>query len=339
MKTKIEFQVIPSMDIDENGIYSSRRGSIAGQNRMRYPFSPVHRIENYMFDGISGIYTINMSNINLCDATIPFFKGISKLMKNPGPILKGNSPNLLWYLSGGIRTIEQVEIILNKYQPDRIVLGGSWIEMESESKAISILVEKFGPKFVADVAIGYANDNSGNLVLKKNKWQEDVAIEFSTAMNLLKNAGVQQIFVNSKEVAGTGEGPDLKLALSVKEFGFQIYAGSGVSKLSHILDAYDLGLYGVISGTAFLNGSLTITKVKEYLKLQNHPERAKDEVLLGNFPTKGNFSESFKKNYPQWGYTTKRKGKNAYDEQGNLTKNQIPVFVKKWEFGGNRNFF
>lgn len=85
-----------------------------------------------------------------------------------------------------------------------------------------------------------------------------------------------------------------------------------------------------IAVLCFAIGVLLIFAVKSIIRLTlgvkdfnyNHPEEGENEVFVTN---------AWEDDYYHIGWSTKRKGKQAYDIYGNPLKSGFPVFVKKSE--------
>ena len=87
-----------------------------------------------------------------------------------------------------------------------------------------------------------------------------------------------------------------------------------------------------------------IVKNSEKSKVKNfkHPELQTGEIFLTNISSKYYWNrelglyerspKSLKINFKEIGYKSKRLGKNAYNQNGNLIRGQRPVFVKKKEY-------
>lgn len=61
---------------------------------------------------------------------------------------------------------------------------------------------------------------------------------------------------------------------------------------------------------------------------QDHPECREGEVFLADFSRRHN-------DYKRIGYKTKRIGKVAYDVNGNIAEELVPIFVSKQEWDEN----
>ena len=189
---------------------------------------------------------------------------------------------IIWQVGGGIRTEEDVERVIKQYGAQKIILGGAAIDRETENRYLSRLVKKYGAeKFIIDIAIGASNTEPSKKVLKKNGWKDDVELPFEDALKLLKNIGIKETIVTSKERDGMGQGPDLVLASYVQKYGFSVTASGGVSSVENCVNAFKAGLDNVVVGKALLDGKITLAEIQNSL---NNSRSAKSTLLKRIIP-------------------------------------------------------
>lgn len=159
-------------------------------------------------------------------------------------------------LGGGIRTIENIEIILCK-GIERVILGTSAVRNPE-------LVKKALKTFENNVVVGIDAKHGIVAIEGWAKTSEFTAVGFARKMEEL---GAKTIIYTDISKDGMLSGPNLKaIEEMVKAVKVDIIAAGGVSKLEDIKNLKEIGTAGAIIGKALYTGDIDLKKALEIAK-------------------------------------------------------------------------
>lgn len=158
-------------------------------------------------------------------------------------------------LGGGIRSLEQIENILN-LGVKRVILGSSALNLEFVKQAI----DKFGSD---KIVIGI---DCKNMMVATHGWlnvSNIYAIDFA---KMLKKIGVKTIIFTDIAKDGTLEGINLEQTKKlIDETNLDIIASGGAKTNLDIKKAKEIGAYGIILGKSIYSGSIDLKEaIKEF---------------------------------------------------------------------------
>ncbi len=158
-------------------------------------------------------------------------------------------------LGGGIRTISQIENILN-IGVKRVILGSSALNLDFVKEAIL----KFGSD---KIVVGI---DCKNMLIATHGWlkvSEINAIDFALK---LKEIGVKTIIFTDIAKDGTLEGINLSQTKAlIDATNLDIIASGGAKTVTDIDNAKKIGAYGIILGKSIYSGSIDLADaIKKY---------------------------------------------------------------------------
>lgn len=151
-------------------------------------------------------------------------------------------------VGGGIRSIEEIEIVLNK-GIERVILGTSAVE---DPKLVKEALANFG----ANIAIA-VDAKDGKVFLDGwNKESEFSAVEFAKNM---EDLGAKTIIYSDISKSGMLFGPNIKAIEKMKQsVNINIIAAGGVKSIEDIKTLKDIGMSGAIIGRALYTGEVKL---------------------------------------------------------------------------------
>lgn len=106
-------------------------------------------------------------------------------------------------VGGGIRSLSDADLLL-KSGADKIILN---TPLYSDKKLVNQLVKKYGSQFVVG-SVDYKIEDKNNVVFIENG-SKKVEMNFSKYLNYLDTLNIGEIYLNSIDRDGTGQGFDL----------------------------------------------------------------------------------------------------------------------------------
>ena len=153
-------------------------------------------------------------------------------------------------LGGGIRSLEQIENILN-LGVKRVILGSSALNLEFVKEAI----DKFGND---KIVIGI---DCKNMMVATHGWLNVSNINAIDFAKMLKEIGVKTIIFTDIAKDGTLEGINLEQTKKmIDETNLDIIASGGAKTNLDIKNAKEIGAYGIILGKSIYSGSIDLKK-------------------------------------------------------------------------------
>ncbi len=158
-------------------------------------------------------------------------------------------------LGGGIRSLDQIENILN-LGVKRVILGSSALNLEFVKQAIN----KFGSE---KIVIGI---DCKNMMVATHGWLNVSNINAIDFAKMLKEIGVKTIIFTDIAKDGTLEGINLEQTKKlIDETKLDIIASGGAKTNLDIKNAKEIGAYGIILGKSIYSGSIDLKEaIKEF---------------------------------------------------------------------------
>ena len=175
-----------------------------------------------------------------------------------------NNTNLRIQTGGGVRSEEDVEILLNA-GASRVVVGSMAVK---DKEATIALLEKFGADSIV-LALDVKKDGDGVYKAAVSGWQESSDKLLTVLVSEYLEHGLKHVLCTDIERDGTMEGPNVALyEILGKQFpGLQVQASGGVKALEDLVHLKnDTNVAGVIVGKAIYEGAFTVQAALETIK-------------------------------------------------------------------------
>ena len=150
-------------------------------------------------------------------------------------------------LGGGIRSIEQIDVLLS-IGIKRVILGSSALNLDFVKQAI----DKYGSD---KIVVGI---DCKNMMVATHGWLNTSDIEATDFANKLKNIGVKTIIFTDIAKDGTLTGISVESTKKMVETGLDIVASGGAKSLDDIKIAEEIGCEGIILGKSIYNGNIDL---------------------------------------------------------------------------------
>jgi phosphoribosylformimino-5-aminoimidazole carboxamide ribotide isomerase len=236
--------VIPAVDIMDSKCVRLVRGD---PSQMRvYSDNPVEMAKKWVDEGAELLHVVDL------DAAMD--KGENtKVVKE----IVENVPVKVQF-GGGVRTIKKAEELLS-FGVHRVVFGTSLL---LDPNVIVETVRRFGSERVA-VSLDIKN---GKIAIKG--WKKPTETSFLEAARFAEEKlNVGMLILTSVDRDGTLKGPSTVYAEKLLEtVKIPVVLSGGVSSLSDLVRLGQLGVYGVIVGTALYEGKFSLKDAVKVVK-------------------------------------------------------------------------
>lgn len=158
-------------------------------------------------------------------------------------------------LGGGIRTLAQIEELLN-IGVKRVILGSIALNLDFVKEAI----DKFGPE---KIVIGI---DCKNMKVSTHGWLDTTDIDAVDFALKLKALGIKTIIFTDIAKDGTLEGINVaQTKKMIDSTGLDIVASGGAKSMNDIKNAKEIGSFGIILGKSIYSGAIDLKKaIEEY---------------------------------------------------------------------------
>lgn len=151
---------------------------------------------------------------------------------------------------GGIRTIEDVDYCFETLHVDRVIIGTQAVCSDT---FVQSLLENYGSERIVvsvDMTNGYVATHG---------WTTTTNIEGIKFLKMLEKIGVRYVLVTDIARDGMLSGANFDLYQQIsKETSLQLILSGGIKDIKDIQCAQEKGYYGVITGRALYEGTLSI---------------------------------------------------------------------------------
>lgn len=239
--------VIPAIDLYNGKVVRLLKGST--QNVTVYSDDPAQVAQRYEKDGAKLLHVVDLNGAK--EGKLKNLYSLNKILKKVSvPVQFG----------GGIRTVSAVKQVFN--------MGASRIVIGTKAYEDPRFLEKLPRKIIENIVI--AADMKGKALYVKG-WDERASISVSSFIKKMQAKCIKTFLVTQILRDGTLEGPDFSgMRGLVSRFSCVLFILSGgVSTLSDIKKAAELGVYGVIVGKAFYEKRFTLKQSLRTAKFFN----------------------------------------------------------------------
>jgi phosphoribosylformimino-5-aminoimidazole carboxamide ribotide isomerase len=240
--------IIPAIDILENEAVRLYKGDYS--QKTVYSKEPWELVKAFQTNGAELIHLVDLNGAR--NASDINRESIVKIRK---------SSSLKIQIGGGIRDLEKLKYYL-EIGMDRFIIG---------TAAVS------NPQFVEDALklVGQQNliisvDAFAGMV-KISGWEESTQLTYDDLLKRVANQGITQIVFTDISQDGTLSGPNLISYKHILDtYNFDLIASGGIASMKDILDLTSIKaknpLYGVITGKAIYEGSLSLKESIDTIK-------------------------------------------------------------------------
>lgn len=164
--------------------------------------------------------------------------------------LKGiiNEAKIDCELGGGIRTISQIDTLLN-IGVKRVILGSSALNLDFVKEAVT----KYGPE---KIVVGI---DCKNMKVSTHGWLNTTDIDAIDFAKKLKEIGIKTIIFTDIAKDGTLEGINTQQTkMMIENTNLDIIASGGAKSLKDIENAKSIGCYGIILGKSLYDNQIDL---------------------------------------------------------------------------------
>lgn len=238
----MSFIIYPAIDLKDGKAVRLKQGDM--DKSTVYSESPAKVAKEFQAAGAQWIHVVDLNGA---------FAGKSQNLDAIKSIV--NAVDIPVQLGGGIRTMENINTMLNEVGVQRVILG---TVAAKNPELVKEAVQKYGEK----IAVGI-DTKDGYVAV--NGWAEKSEILAADLAKAMKTAGVKTIIYTDISKDGMMEGPNIEQTKSISNIGgIDVILSGGISCAQDILDAKAAGFAGAISGKAIYQGTINL---KEVLKL------------------------------------------------------------------------
>ncbi|MEG0453056.1 MAG: 1-(5-phosphoribosyl)-5-[(5-phosphoribosylamino)methylideneamino]imidazole-4-carboxamide isomerase [Coprobacillus sp.] len=156
-------------------------------------------------------------------------------------------------LGGGIRSKETVDLYLSGVGIDRVILGTAAIE---DPEFLKLALNKYGPERIVvgvDVKDGYVSTSG---------WLHTTKVHYLDFLKELEKIGVKYIVCTDISKDGTLTGPSFELYEDIhSKSPIQFVVSGGIKDAEDIYKVNEKGYYGCIVGKAYYEGKVDLEEV------------------------------------------------------------------------------
>lgn len=154
-------------------------------------------------------------------------------------------------VGGGIRTLETVELLLERVGVGRVILGTAALRDPA-------LVEAAVKRYTDRVAVGIDARN-GRVAVEG--WAEDTDTTPLELARFMGRIGVRSLIYTDISRDGTLSGPNFEATAElIRQTGLEVILSGGMSRLSNVTRAREIGAAGCIIGTALYEGAIRLSE-------------------------------------------------------------------------------
>ena len=238
----MSFIIYPAIDLKDGKAVRLKQGDM--DKSTVYSESPAKVAKEFHDAGAQWIHVVDLNGA---------FAGKSQNLDVIKSIV--NAVDIPVQLGGGIRTMENIDTMLNEVGVQRVILGTI---AAKNPELVKKAVRKYGEK----IAVGI-DAKDGYVAV--NGWAEKSEILAVDLAKAMKAAGVKTIIYTDISKDGMMEGPNIEQTKSISNIGgIDVILSGGISGTQDILDAKAAGFAGAISGKAIYQGTINL---KEVLRL------------------------------------------------------------------------
>lgn len=235
----MNFIIYPAIDLKEGKAVRLQQGNM--DKTTVYGDNPAIIAKELESSGAKWIHIVDLNGA---------FAGKSKNLDAIKSII--NSVNIPLQLGGGIRTMKNIDTMLNEVGVQRVILGTA---AAKNPQLVKDAVQKYGDK----IAVGI---DAKNGYVAVNGWAEESSILAIDLARQMKNIGVKTFIYTDILKDGMMEGPNIEQTKMISEIGgIDVILSGGISCKQDVINAKDAGFAGAITGKAIYTGAIDLNEV------------------------------------------------------------------------------
>lgn len=237
--------LIPAIDLKDGEAVRLFKGDY--NNKTVYSSSPESIAKIFEDVGAHYLHVVDLDGAkDACTSNLETIKKIRESISIP------------MELGGGIRNMDTVDLYLNDIGINRVILGTAAI---NNPEFLKEAINKYGPDRIVvgvDIKDGYVLTSG---------WLETSRVYYLDFLKYLESIGVKIIVCTDISKDGTLTGPSFPIYRSIKEnTNLDFVVSGGVKDIEDILKVNELGYYGCIVGKAYYEGKIDLREVISCLR-------------------------------------------------------------------------
>ena len=237
--------VIPAIDLKDGQAVRLFKGDY--NNKTVYSDKPWEIAKGFEDMGADFLHVVDLDGAK--EANTANIETIKKIRSNISIPME---------LGGGIRNMDTVKLYLEDIGINRVILGTAAI---NDPDFLKEALNKYGPDRIVvgvDVKNGYVSTSG---------WLEDSNVYYLDFLKELEKIGVKYIVCTDISKDGTLTGPSFDLYDSIyKNSSINFVVSGGVKDENDIYKVNELGYYAVIVGKAYYEGKINLKETLECLR-------------------------------------------------------------------------
>ncbi|MBE5780617.1 MAG: 1-(5-phosphoribosyl)-5-[(5-phosphoribosylamino)methylideneamino]imidazole-4-carboxamide isomerase [Clostridiales bacterium] len=226
--------VFPAIDMKDGNCVRLLRGDYAQQTV--YGTDPAAMAKSFFDAGATHIHVVDLDGAR------------DGLGKNLSAIEEMAKLGVFIQTGGGIRTLDDVRRRMDA-GVSRCIIGTAAVENPD-------MVAKAAALYPGAIAVGI--DERNGFVATRG-WETDSGVKVLDLALKMKSFGVDTVIHTDISRDGMKTGPNMKKSVALMEqTGMNIVVSGGVGALSHVEDAVNNDLYGIIIGKALYDGEIDL---------------------------------------------------------------------------------
>jgi phosphoribosylformimino-5-aminoimidazole carboxamide ribotide isomerase len=235
-------QIFPSIDIVNGKVAKLIQGKIESIKFYEEYDSPIKVAKKWESLGANALHIIDI------DAAL----NIGNNRKIINGIIK--SVNIPVQVGGGIRSIEDIEHILNM-GAKRVIIGSLAF---NSINIIEEILKEYGKESLV-IALDHING-----IVMINGWRSSTKIKIEEAIKNFKDKGAKFFLVTSILKDGLLSGTDIEILRKICHIkGIEIFAAGGITRIEEINALKNIGVSAIIIGRALYEGILNLKEIIE----------------------------------------------------------------------------
>lgn len=235
---------IAAIDLIDNQVVRLVKGKI--ENKTVYSNDPIETAKKWESQGVDALHIVDL------DLALDTGKNNTNLIFKIVDAI-----NIPVQVAGGIRTINNINKILDKNNLTKVVLGTVAFRDPE-------ILKKISKKKLLRTIIAI-DHNNGNIMI--SGWKEYSGLNLFDAIELFKRLGINDFLLTNIDKDGTLEGPDIdtlvKISNNYKDIN--IISSGGISSIIDIIKLRNTNCNAVILGKALYDDQITIDQVQKVI--------------------------------------------------------------------------
>jgi cyclase len=243
--------ILPAIDILKGNCVRLRKGDY--QQVIKYFNDPIIVAEDFVQQGATFLHVVDLDGAKQ-----------GKPVNNNTVIKAVSVVKIPVQVGGGIRNYSDAVFYLENGL-DRIILGTSAI---LDPSLIGQLIQAYGAERIV-ISLDVDQEK-----VKIEGWQQDAEVSIFTALDDLKEMGIDIVIVTDIDRDGTLLGPNVDIINMVIKKGFKVIAAGGISTREDLNNLKQVGCYGAIIGKAIYEGKIDLNEaLNEFSVVSNLTKR------------------------------------------------------------------